>query len=61
MGNNCGFFIFIFLGRTTDNNASPRVLAVATEAVTTNGTDDDALPHVLITDIAIEMMSAVGG
>ncbi len=31
------------------------------EAVTTNGTDEDGLPHVLVTDIAIETMSAVGG
>ncbi len=50
---------FLFFGM--DNDAFPRVLAVATEAVMTNGTDDDALPHVLVTDIAIETMSAVGG
>ena len=44
-----------------DNDDFPRVLAVATEAVMTNGMDDDALPHVPVTDIAIETMSAVGG
>jgi hypothetical protein len=58
MGNNCHFY-FSFFG--TDNDAFCRVLAVATRAVTINGTDDGGLPLVLITDIAIEMMSAVGG
>ncbi len=57
MGNNRGFFSFF----RTDNYAFPCNLAVATEAVTTNGTDDDALPHVLVKDIAIETMSAVEG
>ncbi len=58
MGNNCRFY-FSFFG--TDNDAFRRVLAVATGAVTINGTDDDGLPLVLVTDIAIETMSAVGG
>ena len=31
------------------------------EAVMINGTDDDGLPHVLVTVIEIETMSAVGG
>ncbi len=58
MGNNCHFY-FSFFG--TDNDAFRRVLAVATGAVTTNGTDDDGLPLVLVTDIVIETMSMVGG
>jgi hypothetical protein len=45
----------------TDNDVLPRVLAAATEAVMTNGTDDNALPRVPVTDVAIEMTSAVGG
>ena len=53
MGNNCRFY-FSFFG--TDNDAFRRVLAVAMGAVM----DDDGLPLVLITDIAIETMSAVG-
>ncbi len=36
-------------------------LAVATGAVTTNSTDDDGLPLVLVTDIVIKTMSMVGG
>ncbi len=47
----------IFFG--TDNDAFCRVLAVATGAVTTNGTDDDGLPLVLVTDIAIETNHAI--
>ncbi len=58
MGNNRCFF-FSFFG--TDNDAFRRVVAVAMGAVTTNGMDDDGLPLVLVTDIAIETMSAVGG
>ena len=37
------------------------VLAAAMEAVMSNGSDDDALPCVPVTDVAIETMSAVGG
>ncbi len=58
MGNNRCFY-FSFFG--TDNDAFRYVLAVATVALTANGTDDDGLPLVLVTDIAIETMSAVGG
>ena len=57
MGNNRCFY-FSFLGM--DNDAFRRVLAVAMGAVTTCSTDDDGLPLVLVTDIAIETMSAVG-
>ena len=57
MGNNRCFY-FSFFG--TDNDAFRCVLAVATGVVTVNGTDDDGLPLVLVTDIAIETMSAVG-
>jgi hypothetical protein len=45
----------------TDNDALSCVLAAAMEAVMSNGTDDNALPHDPVTDVAIEMMSAVGG
>ena len=44
-----------------DNDAFCRVLEVAMGAVMTYSTDDDGLPLVLVTDIAIETMSAVGG
>ncbi len=44
-----------------DNDALPCILATATEAVMTNGTDDDALPRIPVTDVGIETMSAVGG
>ncbi len=58
-GEKLWLFSFSFLG--TDNDALPCVLAVAMEAVMTNGTDDNALPCVPVTDVAIETMSAVGG
>ncbi len=57
MGNNRCFY-FSFFGM--DNDAFRRVFAVAMGAVTTYITDDDGLPLVLVTDIAIETMSAVG-
>ncbi len=44
-----------------DNDALPSVLTAAMEAVMSNGTDDDALPRVPVTDVVIETMSAVGG
>ncbi len=58
-GEQSWLFYFYFFG--TDNDAFPCVFAVATEAVMTNGTNDNALPHVPVTDVAIETMSAVGG
>ena len=57
MGNN-RHFSFSFFGM--DNDAFCRVLAVAMGAVMTYSTDDDGLPLILVTDIAIETMSAVG-
>ncbi len=57
MGNNRRFY-FSFFGM--DNDAFHRVLAVAMGAVTTYSTDNDGLPLVLVTDIALETISAVG-
>ncbi len=58
-GEQLWLFYFYFFG--TDNDAFPRVFAAAMEAVMTNGTDDNALPHAPVTDVAIETMRAVGG
>ncbi len=57
MGNNRRFYVSFF---GMDNDAFRRVLAVAMGAVMTYSTDDNGSPLVLVTDIAIETMSAVG-
>ena len=57
MGNNRRFYVSFF---RMDNDAFRRFLAVAMGAVMSYRTDDNDLPLVFVTNIAIETMSAVG-